>query len=70
MLGETKGSPGAALGAMKWFSVTCPEDLSSALCCNEGGSKINFGWDCSFLLAYLLVTHSCLHMKNACQPDS
>lgn len=33
LLGETKGNPGAALGAMKWFSVTCPEDLSSALCC-------------------------------------
>ena len=31
--GETKENPGAALGAVNWFSVTCPEDLSSLLYC-------------------------------------
>lgn len=44
--------------------------LAVCLIEEKGRSKINFGWYCSLPLVYLMVTHSCLHMKNTCQPNS
>lgn len=32
-LGGTEGNAGAALGAVNWLSVACPEDLHSLLYC-------------------------------------